>query len=98
MATQTKRGSLAEQFITSRRKIEDNENTLNTYLKFDKVARHVADWECKGGELQKTKFVQSRMEQYRKRMEQELENRNQRVKELYDEEHEKYQVELRELR
>ena len=59
----SQRNSLAEQFIQNRRRVEANENNLNSYLKFDKVARHVADWEIKGEDLRKTKFVRDRMTQ-----------------------------------
>lgn len=94
----TQRNSLAEQFIQNRRRVEANENNLNSYLKFDKVARHVADWEVKGEDLQKTKFVRSRMTQLRHESNKQIVDRQCALKDLYDLEHEKYTVELRELR
>jgi len=79
MASQ--RGTLADQFIQNRRKIEQNENNLNSYLKFDKVARHVADWEMKGEDLKKNKFIKARMTELRKQAAHQLEQRQSRLKE-----------------
>ena len=92
------RGSLAEQFVQNRRKVEANENNLNSYLKTDKVARHIASWDDKCEDLNKNKFIKARMTELRKQSEQQMATRQSKLKALYDQEHEECQVELRNMR
>lgn len=92
------RGTLAEQFVQNRRKIEANENNLNSYLRVDKVSRHIAGWEDKCEDQKKNRFIQARMTELRRQAEQQLATRQAKLKALYDREHEECQTELRNMR
>jgi len=92
------RGTLAEQFVQNRRKIEANENNLNSYLRTDKVSRHIAGWEDKCEDQKKNRFIQARMTELRRQAETQLSVRQAKLKALYDREHEECQTELRNMR
>lgn len=92
------RGTLAEQFVQNRRKIEANENNQNSYLRTDKVSRHIAGWEDKCEDQKKNRFIKGRMTELRREAEQQLSSRQEKLKALYDQEHEECQTELRNMR
>lgn len=98
MAATTKRTSLAEQFIQNRRATERKENDLNAYLKTDKISRHVAGWEIKGREDEHKKFVDKKMGDYTNMMENQIEARRLKLKQLYDTEEKVWEDEIRKLR
>lgn len=92
------RGTMAEKFVEARRKEEATVNNISSYLKSDQVARHIASWEDKGGNITRDRFTKQKIAQLRANYEQQTELRRSRLKNLYDYEEAAYENEMRRLR
>lgn len=96
-ASQT-RSNNAERFVQNRRREESTVNNINRYLKSDMIARHIASWEDKGGEMMKSRFTKQNVAMLRAQYEQKIHSRRLKLKQLYDQEHEDYKAEMRRMR
>lgn len=92
------RGNMAEKFVHDRRREENNHRHLNTYLKSDLIARHVAQWEDKGAQTKKNRFTKQRIQELRAQFEAKNFQRKLQLKHLYDQESQMYEDEIRRLR
>lgn len=93
-----RQGTLAEQFVQDRRREESKVNNLNSYLKTDMIARHVASWEDKGSQMNRDRFTKQRIGQLRKQFEEQSNMRRRKLKNLYDHEERMYEQEIRKMR
>lgn len=87
----------SERFISSRRAQEDSINKLATKLKQETHEKHFANWEIKGQQVFKKKFVQGQLSELRQVAQQQIEERRERLNYLLQTEHESYKKEIENL-
>lgn len=84
----------SERFINSRRAQEDSINRLATKLKQETHEKHFADWEIKGHQVFKKKFVQGQVSQLRELAQERIQERREKLNELLKRDHDIYKQEI----